>query len=341
MFLTTIIVSIFLAMVIFDFVSLGVLLRIGLWWAKVANATIRQLFVAVLTIKVNQLVLAGALQVAKPTSDSLALLLLLDVMALAIVVLIGCVVIARVFKASFTQSLQAWLPALFLSVGLSLASSFVVRTFVCESFMIQANAMAPTILGNTRRSTCPDCGRVSYCSLADPMFETPDSLQMICQNFHVSEVSDVQEFAFPQDRVLVMKCFAPRRWDVVAFKSPDDPSRTNIMRLVGLPGETIHIEEGAVWANGNKLELPKRLSGIEYLCDLPKQRWNLWGSKNNPAVLGPDEYFVLGDFSAKSFDSRYWEQGAPEHNPFAVPESHLLGVVTNIFWPPNRWQVLR
>jgi hypothetical protein len=62
---------------------------------------------------------------------------------------------------------------------------------------------------------------------------------------------------------------------------------------------------------------------------------------DHSARLGEDEYFVLGDFSAMSKDSRLWGEGAPGHHPFAVPESHLRGVVTHIYWPPDRWRILR
>ena len=55
-------------------------------------------------------------------------------------------------------------------------------------------------------------------------------------------------------------------------------------------------------------------------------------------MLADDEYFVLGDFTWRSVDSRFWEEGAVGHNPYAVPESHLHGVVTHIIWPPSRWR---
>ena len=113
------------------------------------------------------------------------------------------------------------------------------------------------------------------------------------------------------------------------------------MRLVGLPGETIHVDGGAVWVNGMRLDPPTTLRGLEYLSEMPNWRTPLWGANERPAVLGQDEYFVLGDFSAQSNDSRLWEKGASGHSPFAVPESHLRGVVTHVYWPPQRWRVLR
>jgi hypothetical protein len=36
-----------------------------------------------------------------------------------------------------------------------------------------------------------------------------------------------------------------------------------------------------------------------------------------------------------------WLEGAPGHPPYAVPESYLHGVVTHVYWPPQRWRILR
>lgn len=103
------------------------------------------------------------------------------------------------------------------------------------------------------------------------------------------------------------------------------------MRLVGLPGETVHIEDGAVWINGNRVEHPETIHGLNYVSEFPRMRVDLVGSKERPAVLGNDEYFVLGDFSPVSMDSRLWEQGAAGHNTFAVPQSYIRGVVTHVY----------
>lgn len=139
------------------------------------------------------------------------------------------------------------------------------------------------------------------------------------------------------------KFLPPRRWDIIAFRYPADPATTFVKRLVGLPGETIFIQDGAVWINGQRIEPPEPLRGIQYLdkMDGLPQGAEICGSKNKPAVLGKDEYFVLGDFSARAKDSRLWDIGAPGHAPYAVPVSYVLGVVTHIYWPPNRCRVLR
>lgn len=85
------------------------------------------------------------------------------------------------------------------------------------------------------------------------------------------------------------------RGDVVAFWFPNDPSKTYFARLVGMPGETVEIREGAVFINGRQLDEPyvdpalNRSSGTE-----------------RPVFVKPHYYYVLGDNRDNSSDSRAW-----------------------------------
>ena len=202
--------------------------------------------------------------------------------------------------------------------------------------------MAPTLLGHHRRGVCFSCGATAFGSSPPRRFDNGEAPMMICRdNFHVTVPQDYDNRVYSSDRFLACKILEPRRWDIVVFQNPEQPSDRYVMRLVGLPGETIVIEDGRVWANGQKLTRPESLSGIEYLSRMPRYGTDLWGTTDRPAQLGADEYFVLGDFSAMSADSRFWQNGAPGHNPFAVPHSHMQGVVTHIYWPPGRLRAFR
>lgn len=336
---TIIVVAVFFSLVMLQFILWAMFLRLGLRWARVPDVTTRRIVLATGSVIAIQLVLYISSRLFTPTSD--AQTILVGVLELVAVVLVPCLVIMQAFKARFFRSLQAWLPTLLSSAAMVLFVFFVLRPFICEAFVSPTNAMAPTLLGNHWRGRCPECGQSNFCSPVDARYAPPELPRMICGSFHINEVPDVPQQTFPPDRFLVAKFLAPRRWDVVVFQYPENPSILYVMRLVGLPGETIHIEGGAVWANGNKLEPPDSLRGIEYVSELPFRRSDVWGSKERPAVLGEDEYFVLGDFSPQSQDSRLWEQGTSGHNPFAVPKSHMRGVVTHIYWPPQRWRILR
>lgn len=56
----------------------------------------------------------------------------------------------------------------------------------------------------------------------------------------------------------------PQRWEIVVFRpvEKDSPHPVLIKRIVGLPGERIQIKDGAVWANGQRLEPPEELRGV-------------------------------------------------------------------------------
>jgi signal peptidase I len=164
---------------------------------------------------------------------------------------------------------------------------------------------------------------------------------MICGNFHTTQPINYDDREFKADRFLVAKFLTPRRWDLIVFRYPEEPSILYVKRLIGLPGEEITIRDGQVWANGIVLTPPEHIREIKYLSKIDDWGEPLWGSPERPAKLAHDEYFVLGDFSSQSKDSRLWEHGAPGHPPYAVPKSYLRGVVIHIYWPPTRWRVFR
>ncbi len=86
----------------------------------------------------------------------------------------------------------------------------------------------------------------------------------------------------------------PRRFDIIVFPFRYEEKTYYIKRIIGLPGETVYIDEsGAVYING---EVLKESYGKETIIDP--------GRAFEPVVLGEDEYFVLGDNRNNSSDSR-------------------------------------
>ena len=310
-------------------------LQCGLWWAKVDKAPVRRLVAASVMLVLVQIILSVLFSL--PASMILQGILW-SVVGFAVLVAVSCTIIARFFAIDLARSLQVWLPTMASSFVALLVAIFVIRPFLFESFVSPTNAMAPTLLGVHWQSACPECGRPNYCSPIDPGFGDQDPPRMICGNFHIHQMSQVEQKGYPGDHFLVAKFIAPQRWDLVAFHYPENPATLYVMRLVGLPGETIHIEDGAVWADGDRLTLPENLNGIEYVSNIPDMHERLWAAPNRPAKLQADEFFVLGDFSTNAADSRTWFLGAPGHNSFAVPRSYIHGVVTHVYWPLDRWR---
>ena len=122
----------------------------------------------------------------------------------------------------------------------------------------------------------------------------------------------------------------PQRWDVVVFKSvePDAEHPTLVKRIVGMPGEEIHIRDGKVYSNGEPLEIPDFLpEGQEYTSGFGMK----YGVRTEPEYSRVPEghYLVLGDNSANSRDGRYFGW---------LPNENIVGRVASIWWPPPRWR---
>ena len=254
--------------------------------------------------------------------------------------LVPPLIVCAVFRSTLRQAIFAWLPTLLLPVFGFLLVVLLIRPFFFEGFTSPGDSMAPTLLGNHFTVKCPTCGQPATGSATQR--EIPGEHWAICSEFHVGAVTPAGATS-QGDKFMVAKYLRPYRWDVIAYRYPGEPSVNYVDRLVGLPGETVFINDGAVWINGQKLDPPPSLAGLKYVTELPHMPpfMHVAGTPDSPAKLGPDEYFVLGDFSLLSMDSRVFQKAAPGHPAYAVPESYIIGVVTHIYWPPSRWRILR
>ncbi|MCA9025679.1 MAG: signal peptidase I [Planctomycetaceae bacterium] len=315
-----------------------VLLRFGLSWAKVEGVTIGRVIGALLLSKVGQ----GLVFVLDSQWDDHQRLLTVLLISFATFVL-PCVVVAFWFRLKPLRSIQAWLPTMVVPV-ITIPFAYMIGRFLIEAFVLTSNSMAPTLLGPHLTGLCVRCDGKCFASYNDLEYlKAGLQTQAICTDFHVTQTDDVADLGESADRIMVAKYLSPERWDMVAFKVPEDPSTIYVMRLVGLPGEEIVIKDGKVLADSRELIPPNELAKVEYITDTNgEQDWPAnWGSPESPAQLADGEYFVLGDFSARSRDSRLWVKGAPGHDPYAVPESYIVGVVTCCYWPPDRWRTFR
>jgi signal peptidase I len=241
-------------------------------------------------------------------------------------------------RTSLGKAILAWLPTLLASATTWAVAQAVVRPFLFEAFVVPSNAMAPTILGRHLVGTCPACGGPAYVSAAYLGDRLPREDLGICGRcLRASMVAATDERVVSGDRLIAVKFLRPRRWDLIVFRYPEDPSISYVMRVVGLPGEQVANTEGDVWIDGSRARRPADISGLVYVAHPADEEKATWG----PVQLGRGEYVVLGDFSRRSKDSRVWETGAPGHPPYAVPESNVVGVVTHIYWPPRSWRVFR
>ena len=164
------------------------------------------------------------------------------------------------------------------SIVVAFILAFLFRTFEAEAFVIPTGSMAPTLYGRHKDVTCEQCGHHFAVGASDELdkatgyIATPVSEEeaqkagvkmgephrligdVVCPNCRYITPKEVvrQLPAFKGDRILVNKYpyeFGnPSRWDVIVFKYPEEPQTNYIKRLIGLPGETIEIHQGDVYA---------------------------------------------------------------------------------------------
>jgi signal peptidase I len=316
-------------------------LQLGSRWVMIPNVSFGRALSATVAVALVNLVLMAPLGCIPPVSLGWAILAL--VLETALLLGLTWLIIAKIFKTSMSRAFAAWLPTLIPAACLCGIAVFVGRLYLFEAFKISTNSMAPTILGRHWEAPCPRCGSPAYCAPQDERWKSSNRpVLMICSKERRScEIANPPYEEHGGDRTIVNKLLHPQRWDVIIFQWPEDPTIKYCARLVGLPGETVTIHDGAVWIDGRKQTPPESCRGVEYLDRFASYASPFWGSEERPAKLASDECFVLGDFSARSRDSRLWEKGAAGHPPYAVPVSYVVGVVTHIYWPPERCRALR
>ena len=119
----------------------------------------------------------------------------------------------------------------------------------------------------------------------------------------------------------------PHRGDIIVFKTAGiellRPDTIFAQRVAGEPGDRLRISDGRLYVNGARVSLSNAWGELEYL--LPANSGNLVAKTEVTVQAG--EYFVLGDNSTNSFDSRFWG---------GVPRKNILGRIAFCYWPPQR-----
>jgi signal peptidase I len=110
------------------------------------------------------------------------------------------------------------------------------------------------------------------------------------------------------------------RGDMVVFWFPQDQSKSYIKRVIGMPGDTVEVQNGTVIINGRPLQ-------ESYVPDEYRDRIS-----TVPTKVRQDEYFVLGDHRSSSNDSRVWGM---------VARRFIYGKAVFVYWPPDKMGVLR
>jgi signal peptidase I len=129
-----------------------------------------------------------------------------------------------------------------------------------------------------------------------------------------------------------------KRNDIIVFISPKEPGLYVVKRIIGVPGDRIHLVNGKLFRNGQPVDEPyvvRNGSYDPYRDEFPSQPppfdavTSEWHVSLNSFIQGGDlmvpegGYFAMGDNRDVSYDSRYWG---------FIPRANVIGRPMFIFW---------
>jgi signal peptidase I len=138
------------------------------------------------------------------------------------------------------------------SAVLFIGAILFLRTMAVEPFGVPTGSMAPTFFGNHRALACPRCG--FPVRVGEPGNKKPDYPEVHCPNCGAINLAVALAPDIAGDRLLVDKNVfrlrQPRRWEVAVFICPSDKSKPYVKRVIGRPNESILLQDGDVWIDG-------------------------------------------------------------------------------------------
>jgi signal peptidase I len=189
-------------------------------------------------------------------------------------------------------------------------------------------------------------------SLAEVLVIVLFIMTFVLQNFEIPSGS-MEDTLLVGDHVFVNReQFAPpTRWlgpllpyrdihrdDIAVFFSPEQQGLFLVKRIIGIPGDRIHLRDGMVYRNGERISEPfaqHKLGNFDpYRDNFPavpalEIRNEKWKQElpshieGEDVVVPPDSYFAMGDNRDNSYDSRFWG---------FVPRQNIIGRPMFIYW---------
>lgn len=182
-------------------------------------------------------------------------------------------------EVSKKSIIREYAEALVIAIVLALT----IRVFVVQAFKIPSGSMIPTLL----------IGDHILVSKLAYGFQLPKDCEF--------QVSFPPVTCFSSN--IVMNFHPPQRGDIIVFRYPEDENKDFIKRVIGIPGDTIQIQNKKVTVNGRLLKDEAFTQRIDpgIIDGRINPRDNL-----APLTVPPDSYFVMGDNRDQSLDSRFW-----------------------------------
>lgn len=178
------------------------------------------------------------------------------------------------------------------SIAIAVILALIIRAFIIQAFKIPSGSMIPT-------------------------FEIGDRI-------FVNKFIYGARIPFTNFRLPALS--QPKRGDIIVFVSPETPKKDFVKRLIAIGPEKIEIKDGRIYINGKAVDNISSISSTYYYNKGDH------GRAGQSIEVPEDSYYVLGDNSASSRDSRYWG---------FVPEKNIIGKAVLVYWPINRMRILK
>ena len=117
----------------------------------------------------------------------------------------------------------------------------------------------------------------------------------------------------------------PETGDIVVFLSPIEKKKYLVKRFIAKGGDIVEIKDGKIIVNGEEIDSPPINQFFYY-------NRGEYGAENETITVPENSFYVLGDNSKNSRDSRYWG---------FVQADNLVGKAFVIHWPIKRIQLLK
>ena len=204
------------------------------------------------------------------------------------------------------------------SILVALVLAIVIRTYFVQPFKIPSGSMRMTLIEGDHLFV----NKLRYGPILLPELHSPDFVKQLTGSDY-----DIHwpQFLQPLAGIRLPGFGHPQRGDIVVFVYPEDRTKDFIKRLIGLPGDQIEIKDGGIYVNGQQVMDPRIRNTYYY------NRGD-YGQEGVPITVPPGHYFMLGDNSGSSHDSRYWG---------FIDEKDIVGKADFLFWPLNRIRLIK
>jgi len=219
------------------------------------------------------------------------------------------------------RTLRYWMNEWIYPFLIALFFATLIRVFIVQPFKIPSTSMYPTLKVGDRIFVSKFIygAKVPFINKKTPAVREPRRGDIVV-------FVSATDLKYPEPEEEYIRIMGPVFFNKDKKHLKWYAPRYLVKRLIGLPGDKIQIKDGDVYVNDEVLDEPFIIKTFNYF------NAGEYGNESKPITVPEGSYFLLGDNSANSVDSRFWG---------FVSESHLTGKAFIIWWPVNRIRLIK